>query len=139
MIKTIDTTIIYTFDSFIMINLKLKKKLDSFEYIPNCMQMSIALEHFAPPPWMHGWSPWSPICSIELPLSCSSVFINFYTSCSLCQSNKLFKRQQHVTTSRKKIKFNFIFPLNFPNVHFKISNVFSITIAYVYVSYYRIS
>ncbi len=33
MIKTIDTTMIYTFDSFIMINLKLKTKLDSFQYI----------------------------------------------------------------------------------------------------------
>jgi len=48
--KTIDTTMIYTFDSFIMINSKLLKLLDSFEYIPNCMQMLVALEHFAPPP-----------------------------------------------------------------------------------------
>jgi len=44
---------IYTVDSFIMINLKLFLKLDSFQYIPNCMQMLVALEHFvpfAPPP-----------------------------------------------------------------------------------------
>jgi len=129
-IKTIDTTMIYTFDSFIMINLKLFKKFDSFQYIPNCMQMLVTLEHFAPfapPPWVHGWSPWSSFCSIKLPLSCSIVFISLYTFCSLCQNNKLLKKQQHVTTFGKKITSNSIFPLNSLNIHFKISNAFSIT------------
>jgi hypothetical protein len=50
-----------------------------------------------------------------------------YTSCSFYQDNTLFKRQQHVTTFGKKITSNSVFPLNSLNIHFKISNAFSIT------------